>query len=136
MMAVPSVVLLIPKFLVLKQIGLYDSYAGLVVPLLVDATGVFLMMQAFESVPVQVGEAARCDGCNISRTSWSELGHELHQQLTDRADRHSLHRRTFPDHARTRSWQRSTYRDRSLTSAASQIRDSPGHTVQSIAPPT
>ncbi len=43
MMAVPGVVLLIPKFLVLKQVGLYDSYAGLVLPLLVDATGVFIM---------------------------------------------------------------------------------------------
>jgi multiple sugar transport system permease protein len=71
MMSVPGVVLLIPKFLVLKQLGLYDSYPGLVLPLLVDATGVFIMKQSFESVPVQVEEAARIDGAGIFRTYWS-----------------------------------------------------------------
>ncbi|MGW5671104.1 carbohydrate ABC transporter permease [Micromonospora sp. NPDC003776] len=70
-MAVPGVVLLIPKFLVLKQLGLYDSYAGLVVPLLADAAGVFIMKQFFESVPVSVEEAARIDGAGVFRTFWS-----------------------------------------------------------------
>jgi multiple sugar transport system permease protein len=70
-MAVPGVVLLIPKFLVLKQLGLYDSYGGLIIPLLVDATGIFIMKQSFESVPVQVEEAARVDGASIFRTYWS-----------------------------------------------------------------
>jgi multiple sugar transport system permease protein len=71
MMSVPGVVLLIPKFLVLKQLGLYDGYAGLIVPLLADAAGVFIMKQSFESVPVQVEEAARIDGAGIFRTYWS-----------------------------------------------------------------
>ncbi|MDG4802261.1 carbohydrate ABC transporter permease [Micromonospora sp. WMMD980] len=70
-MAVPGVVLLIPKFLVLKQIGLYDSYAGLIVPLLADAAGVFIMKQFFESIPVSVEEAARIDGASVFRTFWS-----------------------------------------------------------------
>ncbi|SBT53388.1 carbohydrate ABC transporter permease [Micromonospora auratinigra] len=70
-MAVPGVVLLIPKFLVLKQLGLYDSYAGLVVPLLADAAGVFIMKQFFESVPVSIEEAARIDGAGVFRTFWS-----------------------------------------------------------------
>ncbi|MEU1810721.1 carbohydrate ABC transporter permease [Micromonospora aurantiaca (nom. illeg.)] len=70
-MAVPGVVLLIPKFLVLKQLGLYDSYAGLVVPLLADAAGVFIMKQFFESIPVSVEEAARIDGAGVFRTFWS-----------------------------------------------------------------
>jgi multiple sugar transport system permease protein len=71
MMSVPGVVLLIPKFLVLKQVGLYDSYAGLILPVIVDATGVFIMKQVFETVPVQVEEAARIDGAGIFRTYWS-----------------------------------------------------------------
>ncbi len=71
MMAVPGVVLLIPKFLVLKQLGLYDSYGGLILPLLVDAAGVFIMKQMFESIPVQVEEAARIDGAGVFRTYWS-----------------------------------------------------------------
>ena len=36
-MAVPGVVLLIPKFLIIRQIGIYDTYYGMIVPLLVDA---------------------------------------------------------------------------------------------------
>src|SRR5258706_1675331 len=55
-MSVPNVVLLIPKFLVLNQLGIYDSYPGLIVPLLVDAAGVFIMKQFFESIPVSVEE--------------------------------------------------------------------------------
>jgi multiple sugar transport system permease protein len=71
MMSVPGVVLLIPKFLVLKQLGIFDTYAGLVLPLLVDATGVFIMKQSFESVPVEVEEAARIDGAGIFRAYWT-----------------------------------------------------------------
>ncbi|HTJ36013.1 MAG TPA: carbohydrate ABC transporter permease, partial [Dactylosporangium sp.] len=70
-MAVPGVVLLIPKFLVLKQLGIYNSYAGLIVPLLADAAGVFIMKQFFESIPVSVEEAARIDGAGTFRTFWS-----------------------------------------------------------------
>ncbi len=70
-MSVPNVVLLIPKFLVLNQLGIYDSYAGLILPLLVDATGVFIMKQFFESVPASVEEAARIDGAGVFRTYWS-----------------------------------------------------------------
>ncbi|MFI6819477.1 carbohydrate ABC transporter permease [Micromonospora sp. NPDC050187] len=70
-MAVPGVVLLIPKFLVLNQLGMYDSYAALVVPLLADAAGVFIMKQFFESIPVSVEEAARIDGAGPFRTFWS-----------------------------------------------------------------
>ncbi len=44
---------------------------GTGLPLLVDAAGVFIMKQSFESVPVQVEEAARIDGAGIFRTYWS-----------------------------------------------------------------
>ena len=71
MMSVPPVVLLIPKFLVLNQLGIYDSYVGLILPLIADATGVFIMKQFFESVPVSVEEAARIDGAGLFRTYWS-----------------------------------------------------------------
>src|ERR1700704_2477124 len=70
-MSVPNVVLLIPKFLVLNQLGIYDSYSGLIVPLLVDAAGVFIMKQFFESIPVSVEEAARIDGASLFRIYWS-----------------------------------------------------------------
>ena len=70
-MAVPSVVLLIPRFLILKELGLFNSYAGMIVPLLVDAAGIFIMKQFFESIPVSVEEAARIDGAGVFRTFWT-----------------------------------------------------------------
>ncbi len=70
-MAVPNVVLLIPRFLVLQQLGLYDSYAGMILPLMVDAAGVFIMKQFFDSIPVSIEEAARIDGAGIFRTFWT-----------------------------------------------------------------
>jgi multiple sugar transport system permease protein len=65
------VVLLIPKFLVIKSLGIYDSYAGMILPLLVDAAGVFIMKNFFTSIPVAVEEAARIDGAGTFRTFWS-----------------------------------------------------------------
>lgn len=70
-MAVPSVVLLIPKFLVINQLGMYDSYTGMILPLLVDAAGVFIMKNYFESIPVAIEEQARIDGASAFRTFWS-----------------------------------------------------------------
>jgi multiple sugar transport system permease protein len=70
-MAVPNVVLLIPKFLVINQLGIYNSYPGLIVPLLVDAAGIFIMKNFFESIPVAVEEQARIDGASTFRLFWS-----------------------------------------------------------------
>jgi multiple sugar transport system permease protein len=70
-MSVPTVVLLIPKFLVINQLGMYDSYTGMVLPLLVDAAGVFIMKNFFESIPVSVEEQSRIDGAGVFRTFWS-----------------------------------------------------------------
>ncbi|MEL4506109.1 carbohydrate ABC transporter permease [Luteococcus sp. H138] len=70
-MSVPGVVLLIPKFLVINYLNIYDTYPALVLPLLVDAAGVFIMKNFFESIPVSVEEAARIDGASTFRTFWS-----------------------------------------------------------------
>jgi multiple sugar transport system permease protein len=72
-MAVPGVVLLIPKFLVLNQLGMYDSYSGMIIPLFADAAGVFIMKNFFESIPLAVEEAARLDGAGVIRTFWSVI---------------------------------------------------------------
>ncbi len=70
-LAVPGVILLIPKFLVLNSLQMYDTYPALIIPLLVDAAGVFIMKQFFESIPVSVEEAARIDGAGTFRIFWS-----------------------------------------------------------------
>jgi multiple sugar transport system permease protein len=70
-MAVPGVVLMIPKFLVLNQLGIYDTYAAMILPLLADAGGVFIMKQFFETIPTSVEEAARIDGASTFQIYWS-----------------------------------------------------------------
>ena len=70
-MAVPGVVLLIPKFLVINQLGMYDAFSGMIIPLLADAAGIFIMKNFFESIPRSVEEAARIDGAGPFRTYWS-----------------------------------------------------------------
>ena len=70
-MAVPGVVLLIPKFLMIRQLGIYNTYWGMIIPLLVDAAGVFIMKNFFESIPTSVEESARIDGAGIFRIYWS-----------------------------------------------------------------
>jgi len=71
LLAVPGVVLLIPKFLVLNQLGMYDTHPALWMPLIADAAGVFIMKQFFESVNPSIEEAARIDGAGTFRIFWS-----------------------------------------------------------------
>lgn len=61
-MMVPPIILAIPRFLLLKELGLINTYAGLIVPLLFDAVGIFLMKQFMEQIPVEMEEAAAIDG--------------------------------------------------------------------------
>jgi len=69
-LAVPPIVLTVPRFLVLKEMMLLNSYAGLILPLAVDAVGIFIMKQFFEGLPKELEEAARIDGANIFQTYW------------------------------------------------------------------
>ncbi|MFJ6567961.1 carbohydrate ABC transporter permease [Streptomyces sp. NPDC091292] len=73
LMAVPGVVLMIPKFLVVQYLGIYDTYTAMIVPLMVDAVGIFIMKQFFASVPQEIEEAARVDGAGVFRTYWSVI---------------------------------------------------------------
>lgn len=70
-LAVPGVVLLIPKFLVFNQLGIFNTYQGMIIPLMTDATGVFIMKQFFEAIPESLEEAAKLDGAGLIRIYWS-----------------------------------------------------------------
>jgi multiple sugar transport system permease protein len=70
-MAVPGVVLLIPNYLMLVQLHMFNTYYGMIIPLMADAAGVFIMRQFFLSIPVEVEEAARIDGAGTFRIYWS-----------------------------------------------------------------
>ncbi len=63
-MMIPGIVLLIPMFIILKQVNFIDTYMGLIFPKVTTAFGVFLMKQFFESIPKDLEEAARIDGAN------------------------------------------------------------------------
>ncbi len=66
-LAVPGIVLLIPRFLVLTRLDLFDTYWGMIIPLFCDATGILLMRTAFEAVPYELEEAAIIDGAGPLR---------------------------------------------------------------------
>ena len=57
-MMVPGVVLLIPRFLVLKELSLRNTYPGMILPLVIDCAAIYLMKQNFEQIPKSVEEAA------------------------------------------------------------------------------
>lgn len=61
-MMIPGIVLAIPRFLLLKELGWINTYTGLIVPLVFDAFGIFLMKQFMEQIPIELEEAAAIDG--------------------------------------------------------------------------
>ena len=61
---VPAQLLLVPRFMFFRQLGLYDSLWALILPGLASVFGIFLMRQHFASAPAELGEAARIDGAN------------------------------------------------------------------------
>ncbi|MBF0410225.1 MAG: carbohydrate ABC transporter permease [Candidatus Riflebacteria bacterium] len=66
-MMVPSQVTIIPVFLILKTLGLLNSYAGLIVPGCAHVFGIFMMRQFILDIPEEIFEAARVDGCSEIR---------------------------------------------------------------------
>ena len=67
---VPGHVTLVPKFMLLDALGWINTYQGLIVPGIVQVFGIFLMKQFFESLPRELEEAARIDGCSHFQTFW------------------------------------------------------------------
>ncbi len=60
----PIEVLMVPTFLIVKDLGWLNSYQGLIVPVVADAFGVFLMRQFLLHLPDSLIEAARIDGAS------------------------------------------------------------------------
>ena len=66
-MFVPTVVTIIPTFLVVSWLGLVNTYAGIILPQIMSAFTTMLIMSFFVSVPNELLEAARIDGCGFFR---------------------------------------------------------------------
>jgi ABC-type glycerol-3-phosphate transport system permease component len=69
-MMIPSVVLVIPQFILIRQLGWMNTYAALIVPGLFSAFGTFLLRQAFLQLPKDFEEAAFVDGANYFTIFW------------------------------------------------------------------
>jgi sn-glycerol 3-phosphate transport system permease protein len=66
----PIEVRIIPTFKVASDLGLLDSYTGLILPLIASATATFLFRQFFLTIPDELAEAARMDGAGPLRFFW------------------------------------------------------------------
>jgi multiple sugar transport system permease protein len=70
-MLIPAQVAMIPLFLMLKQVGLVNTYAGVVIPSIANVFGIFLVRQYALGLPDELLEAARIDGAGELRIFWS-----------------------------------------------------------------
>jgi multiple sugar transport system permease protein len=62
-MMIPSQATMIPSFILIKWLGWVDTYQGLIVPRIMAPLGIFLMRQFLQTLPRELEEAARIDGC-------------------------------------------------------------------------
>jgi multiple sugar transport system permease protein len=67
---VPAGITLIPNFVLMRNLGLVNTYPGLILPFLVGPFGVFLTRQFMYGIPDELLEAARIDGANEWRIFW------------------------------------------------------------------
>lgn len=73
LMMVPGQIFIIPRFKLMVKLGLTNTLVGLVLPSLFNIFGMFLMRQFFSTLPRELDEAARIDGCGYFRTYWNVL---------------------------------------------------------------
>lgn len=69
-MLVSAPVTIIPTFIIVRTLGMVDNYAGLIVPALFNAFGIFLLRQFYISLPDELEEAALVDGASYWRIYW------------------------------------------------------------------
>jgi multiple sugar transport system permease protein len=65
---VPFAVIMIPLFMITKQFGMTNSYAGLIIPALFNAYGIFLFRQFYKDFPKELEESAFMEGCSYAGT--------------------------------------------------------------------
>jgi multiple sugar transport system permease protein len=70
-LAIPAQVAMLPLFLLLKTIGLVNTYAGVLIPYVAGIYGIFLVRQFMLSIPDDLLAAARVDGASELRIYWS-----------------------------------------------------------------
>jgi len=64
-------VIIVPLFILVRSMGMLNSYAGIIVPSIFNAFGIFLLRQYYLSLPREIEEAAVIDGAGYWRIYWS-----------------------------------------------------------------
>ena len=67
---IPHQVLTLPLFVLCYEVGILDTYAGLILPFIVSPFGIFLLRQFFKAIPDDVIHAARLDGVSELGIVW------------------------------------------------------------------
>lgn len=67
---IPGQVTIVPLFILVRQLGLYNTHAALILPALINPFGVFLLWQYFITIPSELEAAARVDGANVFTIYW------------------------------------------------------------------
>jgi putative chitobiose transport system permease protein len=70
---IPFQIVMIPLFILIRNLGLVNTYLGMIFPSIASAFGIFLLRQAFQGVPKELEEAARIDGCNELGIWWNVM---------------------------------------------------------------
>lgn len=69
-MMIPGEMLLVPNYITLTSFGWIDKYPALIVPWIISIFGIFLLRQFFMTIPDELWDAARIDGCGRLRYLW------------------------------------------------------------------
>lgn len=72
-LAIPEQAVILPRHQMFAQLGLHNSYPGLILPGLAGPFGVFLMTQYFRAIPRELDEAAMLDGASRFTLFWKVL---------------------------------------------------------------
>jgi len=67
---IPGEMLLIPNYVTIVNFGWLDRYQALIIPWIVSVFGIFLLRQFFRSIPDELWDSARIDGCRRLRFLW------------------------------------------------------------------
>ena len=70
MMLIPIQAYVIPLYLMSAEIGLLNTLAGITLPTIANVTSIFILKSFFDTLPVELEEAAHIDGCGDFRTFW------------------------------------------------------------------
>ncbi|MCB8760690.1 carbohydrate ABC transporter permease [Planktothrix agardhii 1029] len=70
---IPFQIVMIPLYILTVQLELRNSYLGIIFPSIASAFGIFLLRQAFQTVPKELEEAARIDGCSELGIWWNVM---------------------------------------------------------------